>query len=410
MLLSTLAVKNAKPKDKPFKISDGQGLYLLVKPNGGKYWRYKYSHLGKEKLLALGTFPEISLLEARDKRAEARKLLAEGKDPSSKRQHDKRVAMFMAENTFGGVAREWFETNQNQWTKSHAQRLWRRIEANFLPTLGSRPIGEISSLELLSALRDIEKRGATELSHRLLQCATRIFSYAILTERMKANPAFNLKGALKPHVAENFPTIQAKELPRFFDKLAQVETSPLNKYAIRLLMLTFVRQGEMRQACWDDIDWTQKRWVLPAHTTKMRDEHIVPLAAQTITLLREIQSFTGGRGLLFPTQQRRKHGMMSENTVNHVLHKMGYKGVLVGHGFRALASTTLNEMGYSPDVIERQLAHAERNKIRAAYNRAEYLPERQIMMQKWADFLDEIRATEDGKVVTIANAKVRGKR
>lgn len=398
MLLSNTALKNAKPKEKPYKMADGDGLYLLIKPNGGKYWRFKYRYVAKEKLLALGTYPEVSLLDARDKRLAARKLLSTGADPGNKRKEDKRRAVYNVENSFQVVAQEWFNTNKPKWTPEHAQRLWRRLDLHMVPEIGSRPIAEIKALDLLEALRKVEKRGTTETSHRLLQTCSVIFRYAVLTGRIQYNPTQDLKGALVPHRAESHPTIQAKELPDFFKQLEAVETTDLNKLAIRLLMLSFVRQGELRQAKWEDIDFQAKEWRLPAHTTKMRDLHIVPLAKQTIALLGELKKLTGNGELLFPSQQRRRHAMMSENTINHVLRKMGYKDKLVGHGFRALASTTLNEMGFPPDVIERQLAHAERNKIRAAYNRAEYLPQRREMMQKWGDYLN--RAAQEEKVIT----------
>lgn len=388
VMLTNTTVKNAKPHKKPYKLTDRQGLYLLVKPNGGKFWRLKYFVAGKEKLLALGAYPDISLDEAREKRLSARKLNASGVDPASQRKEEKRRRAYNVENSFQVVAKEWFETNKPKWTPDHAERLWRRLSLHIISEVGDRPIAEINALDLLDALRKVEKRGATETSHRLLQTCSVIFRYAVLTGRIKYNPTQDLKGALVPHKAENHPTIEAKELPKFFTQLEAVKTTVLNKLAIKALLLTFVRQGELRQAKWEDIHWKEKEWRLPAHTTKMRDMHIVPLANQTINLLADLKKLTGERELLFPSQQRRRHAMMSENTINHVLRKMGYKNKLVGHGFRALASTTLNENGFTPDVIERQLAHAERNKIRAAYNRAQYLPERRKMMQWWADYLD----------------------
>jgi integrase len=406
MPITETAVKNAKPKAKPYKLTDGDGLYLLIKPNGGKYWRFKYLYVGKEKLLALGTYPEISLNDARDKRLAARKLLANGADPSTKRKEEKRRRAYNVENSFQVVAKEWLETNKPKWTTEHAERLWRRIELHMLPEIGDRPIAEIKALDLLDALRKVEKRGTTETSHRLLQTCGVIFRYAVLTGRIKYNPTQDLKGALVPHKAESHPTIRAKELPDFFKQLEAVETTELNKLAIRLLMLSFVRQGELRQAKWEDIDLQTKEWRLPAHTTKMRDLHIVPLAKQTIKLFGELKKLTGDDELLFPSQQRRRHAMMSENTINHILRKMGYKDKLVGHGFRALASTTLNEMGFPPDVIERQLAHAERNRIRAAYNRAEYLPQRRDMMQKWADYL-EAKAKEEKVLPLVSRRKAK---
>ncbi len=405
MLLTDIKVQKAKAQDKPYKLKDGDGLFLLIHSNGGKYWRFRYFFAGKEKMLALGTYPEISLLDARDKRFAARKLLANGEDPSANKKQKKRQAEFNAGNSFQSVAKEWFETNKSKWTPEHAERLWRRLELHMMPEIGDRPISEIKSLDLLDALRKVEKRGTTETSHRLLQTIGVIFRYAVLTGRIQYNPTIDLKGALTPHRTESHPTIQAKGIPDFFVQLEKVATSGQNKLAIRLLMLTFVRQGELRQAKWEDVDFEAKEWRLPAHTTKMRDLHIVPLAKQTLAILEELKLLTGWGELLFPSQQRRRHAMMSENTINHVLRKMGYKGKLVGHGFRALAFTTLNEHGFRADVIERQLAHSERNKVRAAYNRAEYLPERRQMMQWWANHLDCIVENEDSKVVPLQQLK-----
>jgi integrase len=352
------------------------------------------------------------LAQARNKRFAARKTIAEGVDPGAKKKTEKRLAVFRAENTFEGVAKEWFENNKPQWTKEHADRLWRRIEIHLNAEIGKRPISEISTLELLGVIRKVEKqkitkgqnrikrRGGTEVSHRVLQTASAIFNYAIVTERMTNNPAFPLRDgrALKPHKAKNYPTIKAKEIPEFLKGLEEANTSLQNKLAIRLMMLTFVRTGELRKSTWKDVDLEAKEWRLPAHITKMRDEHIVPLSRQTMALFKELHKISGHRELLFPPQQHRKLMLMSENTINMVIKRMGYEGKLVGHGFRALASTTLNEMGFPPDVIERQLAHAERNKIRAAYNRAEYLSQRQEMMQTWADLIDGLVAKK-GKVI-----------
>lgn len=388
MALTEKQVLNAKAKDKPYKLTDGKGLHLLVKPNGGRYWRYKYTFLGKEKLLALGTYPEVSLSVAREKHREARKLVAEKIDPSAKKQEDKRQAIYNAQNSFELVAKEWFDLNKSKWSEGHAQRVWRRLEVNVVPYLGKIAIADIKTLDLLNILRKVEARGATEMAHRLLQSCNAIFRYAVITTRITYNPAQDLQGALKTHKTKHYPTIEAKELPDFFVQLNKVETTAINKIAIRLLMLTFIRTGELRKSKWENINWEEKEWRLPAYITKMKDEHVVPLPDQAIALLKELQQYSGHSELLFPSQQRRRHAMMSENTVNHVLHKMGYKGKLVGHGFRSLASTTLNEKGYRPDVIERQLAHAERNKVRAAYNRAEYMEQRIGMMQDWADFLD----------------------
>lgn len=364
MALNDTTIRNAKPKDKPYKLSDGEGMFLLVHPNGSKYWRLKYRVMGKEKLLALGTYPEVSLSDVRDKRSTARKMLASGIDPNIHKKEHKRQAKSNAENTFEAIARDWHNANLAKWTPEHGAKILRRLERNIFTEIGMRPIKDIKPTEVLDAIRKVEKRGATELSHRILQNCSTVFRFGIATGLADYNPAGDLQGALKSHKAQNYPAFTANELPTFLAKLEAVETSPQNKLAIKLLLLTFVRQGEMRQAKWEHVDWKAKEWRIPAENTKMRTRHIVPLAKQTLSLLKELQTITGESPYLFPSQQRQKKPVMSENTVNMVLKRMGYKGQMVGHGFRALASTALNEMGFKPDIIERQLAHAERNKVR----------------------------------------------
>ncbi|NDF11526.1 MAG: DUF4102 domain-containing protein [Proteobacteria bacterium] len=388
MPLTEIKIKTAKTKDKPYKLSDGEGMFLLVHPNGSKYWRMKYRVLGKEKLLALGIYPEVSLKVARDRCSDAKKLLEKGDDPSHVKKEEKRQAILGAENTFEALARKWHQKNIAKWTPIHGAKILRRLEHNIFPEIGKRPIKEIKPAEVLDAIRKVENRGATELSHRILQNCVAVFRYAIASGFAEYNPAADLQGALDSHKASNYPALTAQAIPDLLKKLQKVETTEQNKIAIKLLLLTFVRQGEMRRAMWEHIDWKAKEWRIPAENTKMRERHIVPLAKQTIALLKELQQLTGYSPYLFPSQNRQKNPIMSENTVNVVLKRMGYKGKMVGHGFRALASTALNEMGFKPDVIERQLAHAERNKVRAAYNRAEYLSERRAMMQHWADFCE----------------------
>lgn len=407
------AIQKAKTHNKSIRLNDGNGLFLLISPQGSAYWRFRYFFNGKEKLMGFGGYSEVKLAKARAKRDEARKAVADGTSPIEDKKEKKRVAVFRTANTFEAVAKEWFETNKSKWSPEHADRLWRRIEIHLLSDLAKRPIADISTLELLATIRKAEKqktvkagghknkRGGTEVSHRVLQSASQIFNYAIVTERMASNPAFPLRDShvLQPHKAQHYPTIDAKEIPTFLTRLAEATTSEQNKQAIRLMMLTFVRTGELRKSTWANIDFKAKEWRLPAHITKMRDEHIVPLSAQAIKLLKELQKTTGHRDLLFPPQQHRRHKLMSENTINMVLKRMGYKGKMVGHGFRALASTTLNEMGFPADVIERQLAHAERNKIRAAYNRAEYLPQRKAMMQTWSNLIDSLVAKKGNVII-----------
>lgn len=407
------AIKKAKNQNKSIRLNDGNGLFLLVSPEDSHCWRFRYFFNGKEKLMGFGVYPEITLAKARDKRDEARKSIANGISPIEEKKEKRRVAVFRAANTFEAVAKEWFETNKSKWSPEHATRLWRRIEIHLIPDLGKRPIAEISTLELLTTIRKAEKqriikvsghknkRGGTEVSHRVLQSASQIFNYAIVTERMAVNPAFPLRDGhvLKPHKAKHYPRIPAKEIPVFLKRLEEANTSDQNKLAIRLMLLTFIRTGELRKSTWTDVDFKAKEWRIPSHIVKMRHEHIVPLSAQALKLFGELHAMTGHRDLLFPPQQQRKHRHMSENTINMVIKRMGYKGKMVGHGFRGLASTTLNEMGYRPDAIERQLAHAEPNQIRAAYNDAQYLPERKKMMQDWADVIDKLVANKGNLVI-----------
>lgn len=390
MPLTNTAILNAKPKAKPYRMLDANGLVLLVHPNGGKYWRLRYFFGGKEKTLALGTYPVTTLAEARDKAIDAKKLLQAGKDPSEEKRAEKREAILNAENTFKSVAEEWKNANAAIWTEKYKSDTWSRLKAHAFPDLGNRPIKAIKPADLLLMVRKIEAKGTTDMSHRILQICGMVFRYAVASGRAEYDPTPSLRGALVAHRKKHYPTLKAKELPAFLGALEKVETTPINKLAVKLLMLTFVRQGELRQAKWDDIDFKAKEWRIPAHTTKMKEEHRVPLSRQVLDVLEELKAITGTNfhNLLFPSQNRQRHPMMCENTINNVLKKMGYKGRIVGHGFRGLASTILNEQGFRADVIERQLAHKPRDKVRASYNHAEYMPERTTMMQHWGDYLE----------------------
>ena len=390
MALTEVKIRTAKVRAKAYKLGDGNGLWLFVKPNGSKLWRYRYKYHGKETMLSLGGYPEFSLAEARTKQLEARKMLHEGINPSANRKNEKRLARFNMENTFEHVAKAWHTNYLNKWTSEHAQSIWRRLEVYILPEMGSRPIDDISTLELLDALRKPEEDDKAETAHRILQTCRAVFQFAVLTQRIKYNPANDLKGVLKAHKKISYPTIGHNQLPDFFAKLETVKTSNLNRLAIKMLILTFVRQGELRQAKWTDFDLRAREWRIRPETTKMRRLHHVPLSVQAIRILEEIKKLTGCYEYVLTSQQSRRHPFMSENTVNKVLHNMGYKGILVGHGFRSMASTILNEHGFRADVIERQLAHMPRDRVRAAYNRAEYLPERREMMQWWGDFIEGI--------------------
>lgn len=384
--LSDAAVRNAKPKSKPYKMSDGEGLFLLLTPAGGKYWRMKYFFGGKEKLLALGVYPDVSLADAREGRAQARRVLAAGNDPGEVKREAKRLTVQKQVNTFETVAREWHQNRLGQWTPEHAAKILKRLEAHVFNRIGTRPVADITTSELLTVMRKIEQHGH-EIAHRLLQICGQVFLYAVVTERSATNPAASLRGALKPVVKNNYAFIRPHELPEYLRKLEAYDGAPQTRLALKFLLLTFVRTGELRGAEWREIDFDQAEWRIPAERMKMKETHIVPLSRQALQVLNELRPLTGQWQFIFPNQHKPSRHM-SENTMLFALYRMGYHSRATGHGFRSTASTVLNEHGFPPDVIERQLAHGERNKVRAAYNYAQYLPERRKMMQWWADYID----------------------
>lgn len=389
MKLTNTAISNAKPKDKPFKLADGHGMYLLVTPGGGRYWRLKYRFGGKEKVLALGAYPAISLAVARRRCTEARELLAEGIDPGEAKQEAKRAAQEASDNAFETIAREWHERQKARWSADHAERVIHSLEVDVFPHLGKVSIADITAPALLRVLRKIESRGAHETRSKVGQRCGMVFRYGIATGRCSYNPATDLKGAFITPKAKGHAALSAAELPEFLAKLDAYDGDLQTRLGLRLLMLTFVRTGELRGAAWTEfeLEGDAPTWRIPASRMKMNAEHVVPLSRQTVIVLRELQTITGSAPLAFPSRSKLTKPM-SENTLLYALYRMGYHSRATAHGFRATASTILNEQGWRADVIERQLAHAERNKVRAAYNRAEYLTERRQMMQAWADFLD----------------------
>ncbi len=390
MPLNDVKVRNLALRERPYKLFDGDGLHIVVHPNGSKYWRLKYRFGKKEKTLAIGVYPEVSLKEARDKAVEARRLLSDGKDPSLAKQESKRQALLQVEHAFAVIAKEWWQQHQHKWSDGHAHSIWRRLENNIFPKLGKTPIADISRLQLLEVIKVVEKRGAHVLAHKLLQHCSGIFRYAALYGKVERNITADLSGALKSHKTTNYPTLTAADLPEFLACLHQHTTSQQNKIAMQLLLATFVRQGELRKALWTEFDEQEALWRIPALRMKMREEHRVPLSSYALQLLAALRPLTGHSSYLFPSQNRQKNPYMSENTLNKIIKDMGYKDRLVAHGVRALASTILNEHGFRVDVIERQLAHVEPNKVRAAYNRAEYLDERRHMMEWWGNYLQNI--------------------
>ncbi len=407
MKLNDKLCRNTKPKQKPLKMADGGGLYLLVQPDGAKYWRLKYYFLNQEKLLALGVYPTASLADAREQRESAKKLLAAGKDPSSFKKEKRREAIITAKNTFRAVALEWHENQLNKWTPKHGVNVMRKLEADVFPFIGSRPIAEIDPPELLnSVLRRIEKRGALDIATRVKQICGQIFRYGIATGKCKRDPSGDLKGALKVGKTQHYPSLDIKDMPKFLSVLEKndIRLFARTRRAIRLLMLTFTRTTELIQATWDEFDLENAIWEIPAERMKMGNPHLVPLSKQVIALLKEQKEETGHYKTpwILPGQHSPRDPM-SNNTILFAIGRMGYKGRMTGHGFRALAMSTIKEkLGYRHEVVDRQLAHAHRSKVDRAYDRAKFLDERTIMMQEWADYLD---AVANGKVIAGKFAK-----
>ena len=395
MPLTQLQVKNAKIINKPLKVSDGGGLFLLVKssnPKDSKYWRLAYRFAGKQKTLALGVYPAVSLALARDRRDKARSLLVNGIDPSNTKKAKKIAIRAMEENSFEIVAREWFMGRRHNWKENHSSKIITRLEKDIFPWLGTCPVGEITAPELLIAIRRIESRGALETAHRTLSYCGQIFRYSIATGRATRDTAADLRGALPPVKEKHHASItDPKLIGKLLHNIDGYQGSFVTRCALQISPLVFLRPGELRKAEWVEIDLDKAEWRIPAARMKMNAVHIVPLASQTIAILREIHPLTGLGKYIFPGA-RTDSRPMSENAVLGALRRMGYSNEeMTGHGFRSMASTLLNELGFNRDAIERQLAHAERDSVRAAYNYAEYLPERQKMMQQWADYLEELK-------------------
>jgi len=390
-MLSDIAVRNTKAKDKPVKLHDTAGLYLLVN-QAGKYWRLDYRHSGKRKTLALGVYPVVGLRDARERRDEARRLLSAGVDPAAHRKAQK-SARIKAGETFEVIAREWHAKFSPGWSTSHSERIRDRFEADVFPWIGGRPISEITAPELLSVLRRIEARGALETARRVKQFCGLAFRYAISTgRRTDPDPSLSLKGAIPSPKPRHFASItEPKRVGELMRAIEAYQGSFVTRCALRLAPLLFVRPGELRQAEWSEIDLDAAEWKIPPDKMKMKRLHVVPLSAQALAILEDLRNVTGCGRYVFPSE-RSDARPMSENTLLACLRRMGYgKDEMTPHGFRHMASTLLNEQGWNRDAIERQLAHDEKNAVRRAYNHAEHLPERRRMMQAWADYLDGLR-------------------
>lgn len=391
MALTDVSVKSVKPKDKAFKLFDGGGLYLEVTPQGGKRWRLKYRYLRKEKLLSLGVYPDVPLKEARDRRDDLRKMLANGIDPSAHRKAAKVAKLEESANSFEAIGREWHSKYSHMWVRSHSNRILRRLERDIFPWLGTQPISNIKPRDLLVCIRRIEGRGALETAHRALQNCGQIFRYAVATGRAERDPTTDLKGALPPSKGQHFAALtepsKVGELMRAIDTF---QGTFVCKAALKLAPLVFVRPGELRKAKWSDIDLKAKEWryLVP----KTQTQHIVPLSIQAIEILEELFPLTGGGEFVFPSA-RSNSRPMSDNAILGALRRMGFgKEEMSGHGFRAMARTILDEvLEFPPHLIEHQLAHAVKDPNGRAYNRTAHLPQRRKMMQAWADYLEGLK-------------------
>lgn len=386
MPLTELAIKHLKPKPKAYRVADGGGLCIEVSPAGGKLWRWRYYYLGKPQMLALGKYPAVSLAQARKKRDEARALLESGKNPSREKKIGKLRKAHENANTFELIARRSMETRGHGLNEKYRTQCLARMEQHVFPKIGALPITEITIPDVVEVIEAISKRGTVETAKRMKQIISQAFRYAAQRGLCQYNPAADLRDILPSKQQKHHACIPMEELPDLLNKI-EARGNDFTKYAMQLLMLTFVRTGELIGAKWEEIHWEKQEWHIPKERMKMKRPHVVPLSRQTLAILRELQKLTGDKTYLFHSPAS-KSMHISNGTVLMGLRRMGYKNQMTGHGFRTLASTILNEQGYAPDVIERQLAHEDEDKVRAAYNRAEYLPERKKMMQDYADILD----------------------
>lgn len=406
MPLSDTAIRTAKPATKPRKLTDGGGLFILITSSGSRWWRLKYRFDGKEKLLSLGTYPDVSLKGARERREEARKLLANGVDPGENRKQQKAARQDRAANSFETIAREWIAKHSPNWAESHAAKVIARLENDLLPWIGGRPIAELTAPELLTVLRRIEARGALDTAHRAHQSFGMIFRYAVATGRADRNPAADLKGALPPARKNHFAAVtDPARVGEILRALHGYHGDFVVRCALQFAPLVFVRPGELRHAEWSEIDLDGATWELPAEKMKMRLPHVVPLSRPAVAILRELYPLTGSGRYVFPNGRTPKGDRaMSDNALLAAMRRIGIaREEMTTHGWRATARTLLDEvLKNRPDLIEHQLAHAVKDPNGRAYNRTAHLPERRKMMQRWADYLDGLR--RGGEVVPIRRA------
>ena len=389
MKLNARQVDAAKPREKAYKLADGAGLYLEVVPSGSRYWRMKYRFNGKEKRMAFGVYPAVSLAQARALRDEAKKKLAEGIDPSFAKKEEKLVRDVQLNNTFQAVALEWHGTKVSRWSEGYASDIIEAFNKDIFPYIGQQPVNEIKPLVLLNVLRRMESRGATEKAKKVRQRCSEVFRYAIVTGRAEYNPAADLTSAMSGHESKHYPFLTVEELPDFFKALSGYTGSPLIVLAARLLILTGVRTGELRGAFWSEFDLEKAVWEIPAERMKMKRPHLVPLSTQALEVVQQLKVMSGQYPLVFPGRNDPRK-TMSEASINQVFKRIGYTGKVTGHGFRHTMSTILHEEGFNTAWIETQLAHVDKNAIRGTYNHAMYLEGRREMMQWYADYICEV--------------------
>jgi integrase len=401
--LTAKQVEGAKPKAKPYKLADGGGLYLLV-TKAGKYWRFNYRIMGKQKTLALKTFPDVTLKDVRKEHKKAREQVQNGIDPSQLKQIQKEARFAAAENSFRKLAEEWL-TKQVNWTEGHRRTVLQRLKNDVFPFLGDRPVAELQPPDILKVCRKVESRGAIESAHRIKTVISQVFRYGVAIGLVQSDPCRDLLGALTPVKAEHLASFNdPKKIGELLRAIDAYEGHPIVRAALQLSPLVFVRPGELRNAEWSEFDFEKGEWKIDALKMKGRVTHIVPLSRQAVQILEELRPITGGGKYVFPSL-RSSSRPMSNNAVNAALRRMGYsKEELTGHGFRSMASTRLHEMQWPSHLVELQLAHKEGNKVKAAYNYAEHLPRRREMMQAWADYLDGLRASSSNNVVAFGKA------
>jgi integrase len=402
MLLNEFVIRTTKPAEKPIRLADGKGLFLHIQPNGSRWWRVRYFYDLVEKTLSLGVYPQVSLKQARERRETLRQQLADGIDPGSVRKAEKRARA----HTFKAVALEWHQQRVATWSKGYGIQMMHRMEKNLFPWIGSKPIGKLIAADFLDCLQRIEKRGAVEMAHRARGTCSDVMRFAVATRRAERDPTVDLKGAIAPTKRKHLASIKDPkgigDLMRAID--GYVGRSEVVNAAVRLIPLVFTRTCEMRKAEWTEFDLDNAQWKVPPERMKRRFPQIVPLSTQAVKILRDLSPVTGPNGLVFPSI-RSGSRPISDGTINAALRMMGYSGdQMTGHGFRSMASTILNEQGWHPDAIERQLSHAEKNTVRGIYNYAEYLPIRRQMMQAWADYLDALRLNKPINIEAMGKA------